>query len=259
MKQRILNFLKSDNNFYTSKILKQHWRQSKYSYATDPRPDHGIMLVLRGNACFVTEEETITATAGNVLFLPKGSRYEAVFPDEIDDYLVSFDAHGEGLVLSSPVKLIERAPFYCIERFSELVSENYSETHTILHSRGLFYLLLDVIANNIESENDEHRKLVMYAMELLRSKELSIGEVAKECAVSESALRYIFKEQTTMSPVQYRLFARIKQAAYLLESTGKSISEISEELGFFDVAYFCKVFKKHMGVTPKQYSQNKNI
>ena len=147
MKQRILNFLKSDNNFYTSKILKQHWRQSKYSYATDPRPDNGIMLVLRGNACFVTEEETITATAGNVLFLPKGSRYEAVFPDEIDDYLVSFDAHGKGLVLSSPVKLIERAPFYCVERFSELVSENYSETHTILHSRGLFYLLLDAIAN----------------------------------------------------------------------------------------------------------------
>ena len=62
-----------------------------------------------------------------------------------------------------------------------------------------------------------------------------------------------------MSPVQYRLLARIKQAAYLLESTGKSISEISEELGFFDVAYFCKVIKKHMGVTPNQYSQNKNI
>ena len=38
-----------------------------------------------------------------------------------------------------------------------------------------------------------------------------------------------------------------------------TVSEIAEELGFFDVAYFCKVFKKQMGVTPKQYSQNKNI
>ena len=28
-------------------------------------------------------------------------------------------------------------------------------------------------------------------------------------------------------------------------------------MGFFDVAYFCKIFKKHIGITPKQYSQNK--
>ena len=221
----------------------------------------GKVLLDAGYDVKVSEVHGMSQRGGSVVtYVRFGDKVYSPIIDEGEcDYLVSFDAHGEGLVLSSPVKLIERAPFYCVERFSELVSENYSETHTILHSRGLFYLLLDAIANNIESENDEHRKLVMYAMELLRSKELSIGEVAKECAVSESALRYIFKEQTTMSPVQYRLFARIKQAAYLLESTGKSISEISEELGFFDVAYFCKVFKKHMGVTPKQYSQNKNI
>lgn len=259
MKDRILSFLKSDNNFNITKILKQHWHQSKYSYATMPRPDFGIMLVLRGSALFVVGEETVTATAGNVVFLPKGSRYEAIFPDETEDYLVSFDAEDQGLCLVSPVKLIERAPFYCVERFSEFVSENFSEAHTSLHSKGLFYLLIDSIANNAEIENDSHSHLVARARELLYNGDLSIGEVARECAVSESSLRCIFKEQMGIPPVEYRLTAKLRKAAYMLESTDMTICEVSDKLGFFDAAYFCKVFKKYMGVTPKQYSQNKKI
>ena len=259
MKDRILSFLKSDSNFNTTKILKQHWRQSKYSYATMPRPDFGIMLVLRGSALFVVGEEIVTATAGNVVFLPKGSRYEAIFPDETEDYLVSFDAEEQGLCLVSPVKLIERAPFYCVERFSELVSEGVSERYTALRSKGLFYLLIDSIVNAVDAENDSHRTLITQARELLYNGERSVSEVAKKCAVSESSLRRIFKEQTGMTPVEYRLYAKLRRAAYLLESTDMSVCEVSNEIGFFDTAYFCKVFKKHMGITPKQYSHNKKI
>ena len=62
-----------------------------------------------------------------------------------------------------------------------------------------------------------------------------------------------------MTPVEYRLYAKLRRAAYLLESTDMSVCEVSNEIGFFDTAYFCKVFKKHMGITPKQYSHNKKI
>lgn len=257
--QKILDFLKTDNNFYTTKILKQHWRHSKYSYATIPRPDFGIMLVLRGSARFVTGDQSLVATAGNILFLPKGSKYEAIFDDEIDDYLVSFDYDGEALDIDAPVKLIEHAPLYCGERFRELISENFSGVHTHLKSKGLFYLLLDAVASNSEGENDEHQTLIARAKELLYKGELGVGEVARVCAVSESGLRQIFKEQTGMTPIEYRLYAKMKQAEYLLEATGMSISEIADKLGFFDAAYFCKVFKRHIGLTPKEYSKNKNM
>ena len=88
---------------------------------------------------------------------------------------------------------------------------------------------------------------------------LGVGEVARACTVSESGLRQIFKEQTGMTPIEYRLYAKMKQAEYLLEATGMSISEIADKLGFFDAAYFCKVFKRHIGLTPKEYSKNKNM
>ena len=128
-----------------------------------------------------------------------------------------------------------------------------------LRSKGLFYLLLDAIINNSEEENDTQRRIISRAKTLLVGKALSISEIAKECAMSDSGFRRIFKEQTGMTPVEYRISSRIKRAAYLLDSTGMSVGEIAESIGFFDAAYFCKVFKKYFGITPKQYSKSKNI
>ena len=259
-KQKIIDFLRSDNNFYATKILKQHWKESKYSYLHQPRPDHGLMMVLKGSVNFITEKETMTATAGNIVFLPKGCEYEAVFPDKIDDYLVSFDSSSAEISVPAPVKLMQSAPLTCIERFSELVNEKYFERNSELKIKGLFYLLLDALTSNTDSEQSTHRHLINRACELLGSpEELLVSQIARECAVSESGLRSIFKEQMGITPTKYRTIAKIKRAAYLLESSDLSLSEIAESLGFFDTAYFCKVFKEHIGMTPGQYSRNKKM
>ncbi|MBU5305822.1 AraC family transcriptional regulator [Eubacterium callanderi] len=42
-------------------------------------------------------------------------------------------------------------------------------------------------------------------------------------------------------------------ACYLLKSTNLSISEISVKTGFEDANYFSRQFKKHTGLTPKEY------
>ena len=259
-KEKILEFLRADNNFYTTKILKQHWRESKYSYLHQPRPDYGIMIVLRGSVNFVSEGENLTATAGNIVFLPKGSEYEAIFPDKTEDFLISFDSSFDGISIKAPMKLMQNAPLSCIERFREIVNEKYFESSRELKIKGLFYLLLDAVTSDTESEASGHRRLVNRASMLLgENEELSVAAIAKECAVSESGLRSIFKSQMGITPTKYRLTLKIKRAAYLLEATDMSVAEIAEQLGFFDSAYFCKVFKEYTGVTPRQYSLNKKL
>ena len=121
-------------------------------------------------------------------------------------------------------------------------------------------MLLDSVANNTEYETNGHRRIVNRVCQILREhNERPMGEIAKECSVSESGLRSIFKQELGITPTQYRTSIKIRQAEYLLEATDMSVAEIAEQLGFFDAAYFCKVFKEQMGVTPKQYSQNKKI
>ncbi len=64
-----------------------------------------------------------------------------------------------------------------------------------------------------------------------------------------------FKEQTGFSPFELIVQLRIKEAQKMLAETDK-ISEIAQELGFFDQSHFIKYFKKHVGTTPKEYRKN---
>ena len=260
LRKEVAERLKSADGIIFTKVLKQHWKERKYSYLDSPRPDFGLMLLLSGEVNFVTEEETLSAQTGNLVFLPKGSRYEAVFPGEAEDYLTSFDMDVEGLSFRAPIKLSDKASFASVDAFRELVENNFDENHTKLRSLGLLYLLLDAVVNDTEDETLENRGVMSRARELLsKNEDISVGEVAKACAVSESGLRRIFKEQTGITPTEYRTQVKLKRAAYLLESTELSVNEISERLNFFDAAYFCKVFRRRIGITPREYRQNKKL
>lgn len=46
---------------------------------------------------------------------------------------------------------------------------------------------------------------------------------------------------------------RINKAKELLRDTNIKISGVAEKVGFSDAAYFYRVFKKSVGVTPAQY------
>ena len=258
--QKVLNWLSATEDFHTTKILKQHWKESKYSYRTAPRPDFGMLLVIKGSIDFVTDGEVLTARAGNLVFLPKYSRYEAFFMDEADDLLVSFDTSGEEILLHAPIVLSERTPLSCVERFRALVEGHFYKELTRLQKKGLFYLLLDAVITEAEEQTNEHHHLINQAKALLQdASALSVAKIAKKCAVSESSLRQIFKAQTGMTPAQYRTDIKLKQAAYLLESTDLTVHEIAEKLNFFDAPYFCKVFRSHIGLSPMEYARDKKI
>ena len=63
----------------------------------------------------------------------------------------------------------------------------------------------------------------------------------------------IFKRYSEITLVEYIQILRIQRAKYLLQHIGKSIKEISDEVGFKDNFYFSKVFKKIVGKQPSQY------
>ena len=56
--------------------------------------------------------------------------------------------------------------------------------------------------------------------------------------------------------MQYVNWYRIEQAAWKLSHTDYSVTEIAFQCGFNDLSYFIRSFKKHKGVTPKQFSIN---
>ena len=121
-------------------------------------------------------------------------------------------------------------------------------------------MLLDSISRYSAESNSPDIKVIDKIKALLSgNEELSMSEIAVKCGISESGLRKKFKEAVGMSPSEYRVNAKLSIAKNLIEATDMTVNEISNDLNFYDSAYFCKVFKKHTGMTPKEYLKNKTL
>jgi transcriptional regulator GlxA family with amidase domain len=64
-----------------------------------------------------------------------------------------------------------------------------------------------------------------------------------------------FKHATGDSPLMYLQKVRIAAARRLLESNHRSMQEISEAVGYQDVAFFRSLFQRHTGVSPSAYRE----
>jgi len=82
---------------------------------------------------------------------------------------------------------------------------------------------------------------------------LSRREVAQAVGVSENYLSQIFHHELGITPWEYLNRLRILKAREYLRGTCQSVTEIACRVGFNDPAYFSRVFKKVLGVSPQAY------
>ncbi len=81
---------------------------------------------------------------------------------------------------------------------------------------------------------------------------LCIEEVARLCNLSVSNLKRIFHIYSDIGIMKYFTSIKLRRAMQELQA-GKSIAGVSDELGFSSPSYFHAVFKKELGMTPKEY------
>ena len=82
---------------------------------------------------------------------------------------------------------------------------------------------------------------------------LQNADLAAACSISEVYLRKLFKTELGRSPKQYILSLRLQKAGQLLAEGCQSTSAIALACGFESSAHFCRVFKKHFGITTGEY------
>ncbi len=86
--------------------------------------------------------------------------------------------------------------------------------------------------------------------------ELGLSLVADAVGVNASYLSNIFKKECGCSLSRYLTMVRLRQACeWMRESPQRTLAEISEAVGYSDVYYFSKNFKKYYGITPSKYQE----
>ena len=84
-------------------------------------------------------------------------------------------------------------------------------------------------------------------------KELSLKKIAETINVNPSHLSKKFKSETGISITEFTNRKRMKEAKLLLEKSDHSITDIAILVGFDDPGYFTSVFRKFVGMTPREY------
>lgn len=85
--------------------------------------------------------------------------------------------------------------------------------------------------------------------------ELSISQVNSHSGVSGRYLRKLFDRYLHLSPLEFLNRTRVNKAVELLRSTDLSVKEVCFACGFSSPQYFARVFKQHIGMTPKEASK----
>jgi AraC-like DNA-binding protein len=82
---------------------------------------------------------------------------------------------------------------------------------------------------------------------------LTMNDLCETVYMSDSHLRNLFKKNLDMSPMHYVQKVRLEKAKELLIETAEPVSHIAQAVGYSDVGYFSRVFRKMERMTPVEY------
>lgn len=114
-----------------------------------------------------------------------------------------------------------------------------------------------------QRDHDRHTgraHVVLHTREFLLKnlqRTLHLDEVAEHLAVSQEHLARVFKQQTGQTVFGYLQDLRLERAKTFLIGSDKSIGEIATLTGYSSLALFSRTFRRHTGVSPLQYRQER--
>lgn len=108
-----------------------------------------------------------------------------------------------------------------------------------------------------KSVNQSHRiaDMVMW-IDQNYTEHITLGTLSKQSGLTPNYICRVFKEYTGQSPIEYVNSVRIKNVCYDIKRGQKNITEAALDNGYDDISYFCKVFKRIVGMTAKEYKKS---
>ena len=146
---------------------------------------------------------------------------------------------------------------FLLDSIEELENLIFANTKT-LEKEELFYVILKELLENyadFQVQNDNitlKTKEVCEYMENNYSDDITLDELSKIGCISKYHLIRLFTREKGITPYKYLELYRINKAKQLLQKE-TSILEVAVQCGFSDQSHFTNLFKKMIGITPKQY------
>lgn len=116
------------------------------------------------------------------------------------------------------------------------------------------------ILNKFQFSNQDRgivKQVCDYVLENIDS-ELTLKIISDNLYMNRTYISETFKQKTEMAFIEYLTLVKMERAKMLIRSDNLRAYEIAEKLGFKDIEYFSKLFKKYTGMTPTEFRQTGN-
>jgi len=185
--------------------------------------------------------------------------YEMILPLYIEDHIIGYLHFGQVRSEDSFDKILNDCALSAHSKV-DLLRREYQNMEVfpkekLLLISDLFARISEIMLKNHLVEIQKARPeyyLKKYITENF-SGDISIKKAASYIGKSPSYITHQFKKHFDCTFHQYLLKFRINKAKELLKT--KTILETAEACGFKNRYHFSKVFKKQVGITPKQYKK----
>ena len=236
--------------------------------------DAEFIRVLRGKVKLNAGTNTYVIEEGDIAFLPPMTFHEA-FADDANASIDALVFHPS--VLGKEIRFTEETGECYIfkngigntEHWWNLIERTLQSFY--IHGRGYLlevraYLLLigskliECGAAELQEEKTPFLRIkpVVDYIKQNYNRYISIGELADMLCLCPDHFSRIFKKTTGKTPMLFITDYRITESMKLLSRSELSVEEIAQNTGFQNAAYFNRVFKQKMKMTPLGYRKKVN-
>ena len=224
--------------------------------------ENRIVRVLRGFVRFSINLREYLISEGEALYIGQNSVAEILDYDAdsvVDLLAFTLSAENENI---KEEYLISKENEQWMEEYFQLIYtisatlpfDRRSVEHLLL---SLHYRIVDSTASSHHSKGrrEELFRLFIEQLNTHRGKH-DLSFYAERMNISPQYLSRLVFETSGTAASDWINRAVTLQAKLLLRSSGLTVEQIAEELHFSTTPYFCRFFKREVGITPTEYRKN---
>ena len=269
MKKEKLIAVRADTN-------TKHFPEHSHDYVE-------IIYMFQGTRTNIINNETVVLNEGDILFMTQNCRQENP-PSTEQDIAVNFVVLPQFFektleMLDSEDSLLHSFIIQCLRGDNSKSTYLHFKVSDVLPVQNLIEnliwnllddrqvqknineitmgLILLQLLNHVDDigYNGDDSSLIFHVLKYIEANFAngSLTELSQILFYDFNALSKQIKKLTGKTYTDLVQEKRISHACFLLESTNLGISEISQLVGYDNISYFHRVFRKFQGMSPKKY------
>lgn len=234
-------------------FLSHRFTDYRFTDMTQGTTCYHIGYLKFGHAGFISDGEKHEFREGDVFFIPCGCKYRSYWYGGADGRIV-FDSYAFTYMPLHATDTFKLQKLTVSDTARAYIDALSADKRVSPRSVGMLYAFLGEVMDSMEKdETDKIHAILAKARGYMHSHNgYSVGEVARYCNVSESALYAAFREAAGHTPIDEKHIIQAEKAVHLLITTDMSVEEISGRLSFSSPSYMRKILKAKTGKTPRE-------